>query len=124
MMLNQTHIDWFSKKQNCVETATYGSEFVATRTETNKLIEMCYMLRMLGIPVFSSSYKFRDNLSVIKSTSIPDDTLKIIHIALSYHGVRKAIAASKLKFVNIGSNQNPANVLSKSLASTKCWSLM
>ena len=30
-LVNQTPIDWFSKKQNIVETATYGSEFVAGR---------------------------------------------------------------------------------------------
>jgi hypothetical protein len=30
--LNGTPIDWFSKKQATVESATYGSEFVAART--------------------------------------------------------------------------------------------
>ena len=30
-MFNKTMIDWFSKKQASVETATYGSEFVAAR---------------------------------------------------------------------------------------------
>ena len=50
MMLNKTSIDWFSKKQNCVETATYGSEFMAARIVTDKINEMCYMLRMLGVP--------------------------------------------------------------------------
>jgi len=30
-LLNQTPIDWYSKKQPMVETATYGSEFVAAR---------------------------------------------------------------------------------------------
>jgi len=29
--LNGTPIDWFSKRQNTVETATYGYEFVAAR---------------------------------------------------------------------------------------------
>ena len=33
-MLNATPIDWFSKRQSTVETATYGSEFVAARTCT------------------------------------------------------------------------------------------
>ena len=28
-MMNATPIDWYSKKQVTVETATYGSEFVA-----------------------------------------------------------------------------------------------
>ena len=30
-MLNKTPLDWYSKKQATVETATYGSEFVAAR---------------------------------------------------------------------------------------------
>ena len=28
-LVNQTPIEWFTKRQNQVETATYGSEFVA-----------------------------------------------------------------------------------------------
>ena len=28
--VNKTPVDWYSKKQATVETATYGSEFVAT----------------------------------------------------------------------------------------------
>ncbi len=30
--INATPIDWFSKRQSTVETATYGSEFVTART--------------------------------------------------------------------------------------------
>ena len=47
-MLNATPIDWYSKKQATVETATYGSKFVAARVchlskefiEYNKKIEL------------------------------------------------------------------------------------
>eukprot|EP00957_Ditylum_brightwellii_P121991 9303692-Ditylum_brightwellii.AAC.1 len=30
-LLNKTPIEWASKRQNTVETATYGSDFVAAR---------------------------------------------------------------------------------------------
>ena len=33
-LLNGTPIDWYSKRQATVETATYGSEFVAARIAT------------------------------------------------------------------------------------------
>ena len=46
-MVNKTPIDWFSKKQISVESATYGSEFVAARIGTDKIVEMRYELRML-----------------------------------------------------------------------------
>ena len=38
--LNGTPINWFSKRQNTVETATYGSEFVAARIATNQVINL------------------------------------------------------------------------------------
>eukprot|EP00977_Amphora_coffeiformis_P024732 scaffold16751_cov107-Amphora_coffeaeformis.AAC.1 len=42
--LNQTPIDWFSKRQNQVETATYGSEFMAARQATERIIDLHYTL--------------------------------------------------------------------------------
>jgi hypothetical protein len=39
-LLNKTPIDWFSKRQNTVESATYGSEFVAARTAVDQIIEL------------------------------------------------------------------------------------
>ena len=41
--VNHTPIDSYSKRQATVGTATYGSEFVAFKTATNKLL-------FLGIP--------------------------------------------------------------------------
>ena len=35
---NQMPFEWFSKKQGTVETATYGSEFVAARAATEQII--------------------------------------------------------------------------------------
>ena len=88
MMLNKTPIYWFSKKQTSVESATYGSEFVAARIGTDKIVEMQYMLRMLGVPGEGPSVMFGDNLAVINSASISEDILKKGHNALSYYRVR------------------------------------
>ena len=49
--LNQTPIDWCSKKQNTVETATCGSEFVAARTAADQILDLRHALRCLGVPV-------------------------------------------------------------------------
>ena len=38
--MNQTPINWFSKKQSTVETATYGSEFVAAKTCVKQIMEI------------------------------------------------------------------------------------
>jgi hypothetical protein len=47
-LANNTLIDWFSKKQATVETATYGSEFVAARICVEQIINLCISLCFLG----------------------------------------------------------------------------
>ena len=52
---NQTPIEWYSKKQETVETATYGSEFTAARTATQQIAGLRQMLQYLGVPIGQSS---------------------------------------------------------------------
>ena len=40
-LFNKTIVDWYSKQQPTVETATYGSEFIAARTAMEQIIDMC-----------------------------------------------------------------------------------
>jgi hypothetical protein len=49
-LINKTFIEWYSKKQATVETATYGSEFVATRISVEQIIDLFNTLRYLGVP--------------------------------------------------------------------------
>jgi len=120
-LVNQTPIDWTSKRQATVETATYGSEFVAARIATDQIIDLRNTLRYLGIPVEESTYLFGDNESVITSSTIPYSSLSKRHNALSYHRVREAIAAGILKFHHIKGENNPADVLSKHCGHPQAW---
>ena len=38
--VNKTPVDWYSKIQATVETATYGSEFVAAKTATEQIMDI------------------------------------------------------------------------------------
>ena len=69
--LNQTPIDAYTKRQSTVETATYGSEFVAARTAVDQIIDIRTTLRYLGVPIRDKSYMFGDNRSVVTSSTIP-----------------------------------------------------
>ena len=46
-MINAKPIEWFSKRQNTYESATYGSEFTAACQATDQIIDLRYTLRML-----------------------------------------------------------------------------
>ena len=91
--VNKCPIDWYSKKQSTVETATFGSKSSATRTATEQIIDLRSTLRYLGVPIRGSSYMFGDNMTVVDSGSLPHAKLHKRHRMLSYHCVREAIAS-------------------------------
>ena len=112
-MMNATPIDWYSKKQATVETATYGSEFVAARICVEQIIDLRNTLRYLRVPVCEKSYMFGDNESVVNSSSIPHAKLHKRHTALSFHHVCEAVASKYVGFYFLPGADNPADILSK-----------
>jgi hypothetical protein len=69
-LLNKTPIDWFSKLQSTVETATFGSKYVAARTATEQIIDLRNTLRYLGVPIHGTSMMFGDNETVVNTASV------------------------------------------------------
>jgi hypothetical protein len=98
-LVNKTPIEWYSKKQATVETATYGPEFVAARVYVEQIIDQCNTLHYLGVPVREKCYTFGDYKSVVDSSMQLDAKLHNLHTMLSFfHRVREAIAAGILGF--------------------------
>jgi hypothetical protein len=97
-LVNKTPINWYSKKQATVETATYGSEFVAARVCVEQIIDLCTTLQYLGVPVRDKSYMFGDNKSVVGSSMLLHAKLHKRHVMLSFHHIREAIASGIVGF--------------------------
>ena len=112
-LYQQNTTDWYSKKQAREETATYGSEFVAAKTETEQIMDIRQTLRCLGAPIGSKSFLFSDNRSVITSATLSHSTLTKCHNILAFHRVREAIAAKIMGFYWIQSAYNLCDMLSK-----------
>ena len=119
--LNQTPIDWFTKKQATVETATYGSEFSAARTAIQQITGLRLTLRYLGVPIHGATHMFGDNESVVKSGSLPHSPLHKRWHGLAYHYTREAIASGMISFHHIPGTINPADVLSKHWGYSDVW---
>ena len=111
--VNKTPVDWYSKKQTTVETAAYGSEFVAAKTATEQIMDIRQTLRYLGAPIGAKSFLFGDNRSVVTSATLPHSTLTKRHNILAFHRVREAIAAKLMAFYWIQSAYNLSDMLSK-----------
>ena len=122
--LNQTPIDWHGKKQATVETATYGSEFIAARTCVEQIIDLRNTLRYLGVPIQGKSRMFGDNKSVVDSSSTVHAKLHKRHTALSFHRVRETISARIVGYYHINGDINPADILSKHWGYGQVWPLL
>jgi hypothetical protein len=97
LFVNKAPILWYSKRQNTVETSTFGSEFCAMKTAIDMVEGLRYKLRMMGIPMSGPTSVFCDNESVVKNSTAPESTLKKRHNAIAYHRAREAQAAGIIR---------------------------
>ena len=123
LFVQNAPIIWFSKRQNTVEAATFGSEFVALRICKELIVALRYKLRMFGIPIDGPANVFCDNRGVVRNASIPESTLMKKHNAINYHAVREAAAAGILRVGKEDGETNVADLLTKVLSGEKRWNI-
>jgi hypothetical protein len=122
--LNKFPIDWYSKKQATVKTATYGSEYISARTCVDQIVDLRTTLRYLSVPIRDMSYMFGDNESVINSSTQPHSKLHKRHNALSFHCVCEAIASGYIVLTYLPGKFNPADILSKHWGYQTIWLIL
>ena len=115
LFLQRAPIMWYSKRQNTVETSTFGSEFVAMKTAIEMIEAFRYKLRMMGIPLDGETNVFCDIESVFKNSTQPESVLKKKHNAIAYHRTRKAQAAGLVRIAWEEGETNLADILTKLL---------
>ena len=115
LFVQNSPILWLSRRQNTVETSTFGSEFVALRTARDMIIALRYKLRMFGVPLEGPAQVFCDNQGVVKNTSVPESVLTKKHNAVNYHAVREAAAAGVLEVCKEDTATNLADLFTKVL---------
>ena len=96
-----------------METATYGSEFVAAKTGTELIMDIRQTLRYFGAPIATKSFLFGGNRSVVTSATLLHSSLTKRHNILAFHRVREAITAKLMAFYWIQSTYNLGDMLSK-----------
>ena len=113
--VNSAPILWYSKRQNTVESSTFGSEIVALRIAMELMESLIYKLRMFGIPIDGEARVFCDNRSVVNSGTRPDSRLKKKHNSIAFHRIREIVAAGKALIYFERSEANIADLLTKVL---------
>ena len=114
---------WYSKKQNTVESSSFGSEFEALRVAQDMLVALRYKLRMFGVPMPEPAAMLCDNQGVVKNTSIPESTLSKWHNAINYNIVRESVAAGILRVGKEDGTTNLSDAFTKILACRRRYDL-
>ena len=111
ILLGQSPVAWYSKRQNTIESSSYGSELVAMRIAVEALLAMRYQLRMLGIAFNPTSTILCDNEGVIMNTQRPSSNLKKKHNAVAYHRTREAISIGVARTAHVSTTVNLSDIL-------------
>ncbi|KAI2494420.1 Reverse transcriptase (RNA-dependent DNA polymerase) [Fragilaria crotonensis] len=97
---------WFSKRQNTVETSTFGSKFQAMKNATELVEALRYKLRTFGVPIDGATNVFCDIEAVYKNTSLQESTLKKKHHAIACHRCLEAVTTETVRVAKEGTVTN------------------
>ena len=118
-------ISWRSCLQSCTSLSTTEAEYIAASDASKEAIWLARLVGDLGIqqvPVLHS-----DSQSAIALAKNPVFHSKSKHIEVRYHFIRDILADKRLQLVKVHTDDNPADALTKSLASERfdhCTELM
>ena len=117
IFINMAPIIWYSKRQRTVESSTFGSEYIATKTCVEAIQALQFKLRIFGVPIDGPYRVFNDNQSVVKNSSRVESTLTKRHNQLAYHVTRWAVATGSVIVSWIPTNGMLADPLTKRMPS-------
>jgi len=113
ILLQMAPIYYCSKRQNTIETSTFGSEFMAMKHATEYIRGLRYKLRMMGIPFSDPCFVYGDNQSVLYNTTLPESTLKKKSNSIAYHAVREGVATNEWLTGYEPTDSNVSDLLTK-----------
>ena len=90
--VGSTPVLWFSKRQPCVHTSTFGAEFCALKKAVEESVSLRYYMRSMGMKVTKPVNIYVDNMGVVINSSNPESSLNKKTIGLDYHFTREHIA--------------------------------
>jgi len=119
IFVNRAPIIFYSKKQNSVETSTFGSEFTAMKQAVELIKGLRYKLRMFGIPIEGPANIYCDNEAVYRNVAIPESVLSKKMHGISYHFCREAVAAGIVRVAKENTLTNLADLFTKVMGRVK-----
>ena len=124
LFCNRSPIIWNSKRQNTVETSTFGSEITAMKNAVELIEALHYKLRIFGAPIEGPTNIYCDNEAVCRNFSTPESTLKKKHHSIAYHRNSEAVAAGTCRITREANETTLSNLFTKILSKVRHEALL
>ncbi|KAE8253847.1 hypothetical protein A4X06_0g1181 [Tilletia controversa] len=112
-------VSWSSRLQTSVAMSTVEAEYIALAEGLREGLWLRNLLTELGFPPQVPFQIHTDNEGTRMIAKNPEAHKRTKHIALRYHAVRERTKAGEIDIVRVDTHDNPADVLTKSLAGPK-----
>lgn len=128
-MIGSNIVQWASCKQRGISTSTMEAEYIALSSGIKEPIWLRMLLTELELYEFFSGNcnMYCDNRAAIDFSKSRIENSRSKHIDIAYHFVREEIENKLVNLSYVASNENVADVMTKSLktiAHHKCISKM
>jgi len=109
-------ISWSSWKQCLVADSTCYAEYIALHESSHKAIFLCQLLGDIGFPCRGSTPLHCDNDAATRLAEDHVFHLQVKHICVKLHSIYDMITFGDIKLLWVHSEDNSANILTKSLS--------
>ena len=121
--LGTSLISWLAKKQPTIAHSSTESEYNVVANATSELIWLRALLCELGYPIPHATLSC-DNIGALYLSTNPVFHARTKHIELDYHFVREQVASGFLQLQFVSSNDQLADLFTKSLPSSRFQQLL
>ena len=117
--LEGTAVSWASSTQRCVTLSTAEAEYVALGEGVKEALFMGTVVSLFCPELTGSCVRVvEDKQEAIAPAENPLSSAQSIHIDVRFHFARELLCAKKIGFQFVASEEQHADILTKSLAAT------
>ena len=122
--INGTPVSWSSKKQSgSPALSSTEAEYVSLTRLCQEVLWLRQLLSDLGHPQSSPTTLYGDNQGALKTACNPTSRHSMKHVDVKHHFIRHAADTNLVSLQHVPTADNPADILTKSLGTTKYQTL-
>jgi hypothetical protein len=96
-----------------VESSVFGANLVVVKNGIETCCELCYKLRMMGVPLSGPIYVYGNNVYVIQNTQSPEYVFNNRSNLIHYHAVHESAEMADSIIDQLPSVDNPSDICTK-----------